>query len=133
VEKGTALVDQVGTTMTEVVSNISRVTDIMGGISAGSSEQALGVAQVSEAINSLDQTTQQNAALVEQMTAAADGLKMQAGDLMRSGSVSKRAPGRDAFVDRSDAAPVSRPIVPLQTRRVPALPPPNPCPTERRP
>ena len=82
VEQGTALVDQAGETMTEVVSSIKRVTDIMGEISAASNEQAAGVAQVGEAVGQMDQTTQQNAALVEQMAAAASSLKSQAQDLV---------------------------------------------------
>jgi len=60
-------VDQAGATMDEVVSSIKRVTDIMAEISAASNEQSLSVGQVGEAIGSIDQTTQQNAALVEEM------------------------------------------------------------------
>jgi methyl-accepting chemotaxis protein len=82
VEQGTHLVDQAGATMTEVVSSIRRVTDIMGEISAASTEQSLGVAQVGEAVTQMDQATQQNAALVEQMAAAASSLKSQAQDLV---------------------------------------------------
>jgi methyl-accepting chemotaxis protein len=83
VEQGTVLVDQAGTTMTEVVSSIRRVTDIMGEISAASSEQASGVAQIGDAVTKMDQSTQQNAALVEQMAAAAGSLKTQALDLVQ--------------------------------------------------
>jgi methyl-accepting chemotaxis protein len=83
VEHGTALVDQAGVTMTEVVSSIKRVTDIMGEISAASNEQSLGVSQVGEAVSQMDQTTQQNAALVEQMAAAASSLKSQAQELVQ--------------------------------------------------
>ena len=83
VEQGTSLVDKAGDTMTEVVSSIRRVTDIMGEISAASSEQAAGVSQVGEAVQSMDQVTQQNAALVEQMAAAASSLKSQAHDLVQ--------------------------------------------------
>jgi methyl-accepting chemotaxis protein len=82
VEQGTALVDKAGVTMTEVVSSIRRVTDIMGEISTASNEQALGVAQVGEAVTHMDQATQQNAALVEQMAAAASSLKSQADELV---------------------------------------------------
>jgi methyl-accepting chemotaxis protein len=82
VERGTTLVDQAGVTMTEVVSSIKRVTDIVGEISAASNEQALGVFQVGEAVTHMDQATQQNAALVEEMAAAASGLKSQAQDLV---------------------------------------------------
>ena len=82
VGQGTHLEDTAGSTMTEVVSAIRRVTDIMGEISAASSEQSQGVSQVGEAITQMDQATQQNAALVEQSAAAADSLKTQAGQLV---------------------------------------------------
>jgi methyl-accepting chemotaxis protein len=89
VEQGTTLVDQAGTTMTEVVGSIRRVTDLMGEISAASIEQSAGVSQVSEAVTSLDQVTQQNAALVEEMAAAASSLKSQAQELVQRVSVFK--------------------------------------------
>jgi len=89
VDQGTALVDQAGTTMTEVVSAIKRVTDIMGEISAASHEQSLGVSQVGEAVMQMDQVTQQNAALVEEMAAAASSLKSQAQDLVSTVAVFK--------------------------------------------
>ena len=87
VEQGTQLVDKAGETMTEVVAAIRRVTDIMGEISAASSEQSAGVAQVGEAVTQMDQVTQQNAALVEEMAAAASSLKSQAEDLVQVVSV----------------------------------------------
>jgi methyl-accepting chemotaxis protein-1 (serine sensor receptor) len=89
VEHGTLLVDQAGATMTEVVTSIRRVTDIMGEISSASTEQSLGVAQVGEAVSQMDQSTQQNAALVEQMAAAASALKSQADDLVHAVAVFK--------------------------------------------
>lgn len=82
VAQGTALVDNAGTTMNEVVISIKRVTDLMGEISAASNEQSLGVSQIGEAVTQMDQVTQQNAALVEEMAAAATSLKMQAQDLV---------------------------------------------------
>ena len=82
VEQGSALVDRAGVTMTEVVSSIRRVADLMGEISAASNEQAAGVAQVGEAVTQMDQVTQQNAALVEEMAAAASSLKSQAQELV---------------------------------------------------
>jgi methyl-accepting chemotaxis protein len=87
VEQGSALVGQAGETMTEVVSSIRRVTDIMGEISAATSEQASGVAEVGQAVAQMDQATQQNAALVEQMAAAAGSLKSQAEDLVQTVAV----------------------------------------------
>jgi uncharacterized phage infection (PIP) family protein YhgE len=84
VEQGTVLVDKAGETMAEVVSSIRRVADIMGEISAASNEQALGVAQVGEAVMQMDQATQQNAALVKEMAAAGRSLKSQAGELVQT-------------------------------------------------
>ena len=91
VEQGSALVDKAGATMTEVVTAIRRVTDIMGEISAASSEQSAGVGQVGEAVTQMDQATQQNAALVEEMAAAAASLNTQAGELVEAVAVFKLA------------------------------------------
>ena len=82
VKQGTALVDHAGATMSDVVAAIQRVTEIMGSISAASREQAMGVSQVEVAVLGLDDVTQQNAALVEEMAAAASSLKGQADELV---------------------------------------------------
>ncbi|PJI98133.1 methyl-accepting chemotaxis protein-1 (serine sensor receptor) [Acidovorax sp. 69] len=87
VEHGTALVDKAGNTMSEVVTSIRNVTHIMGEISAASSEQSSGVTQVGEAVTLMDQATQQNAALVEEMAAAASSLRGQADDLVSAVAV----------------------------------------------
>jgi methyl-accepting chemotaxis protein len=94
VEQGTTLVDQAGQTIGEVVASIRRVTDIMGEISAASTEQSSGVAQVGQAVSQMDQVTQQNAALVEESAAAAESLKSQAGTLVQAVSVFKLAHGQ---------------------------------------
>ncbi len=91
VEQGTALVDRAGVTMGEIVKSIQRVTAIVGEISSASSEQSTGVGQVGQAITQMDQTTQQNAALVEQSAAAAESLHQQAGQLLESVAVFKLA------------------------------------------
>ncbi|MES2878726.1 MAG: methyl-accepting chemotaxis protein [Pseudomonadota bacterium] len=122
VEQGNALVDQAGVTMTEVVSSIRRVTDIMGEISAASTEQSLGVAQVGEAITQMDQATQQNAALVEESAAAADSLKTQAQQLVQAVAVFKLASDgaqNDALAKRL----ATRPAAPNQTLNVTRLKP----------
>ena len=90
VEQGSTLVNHAGETMTEVVSSIRRVTDIMGEISAASAAQAQGVAEVSDAVTQMDQATQQNAALVEEMAAAASSLRTQAQDLVQTVAVFHR-------------------------------------------
>ena len=89
VEQGTALVDQAGSTMIDVVSSIRQVTELMGEISTSSNEQASGVAQVVEAVAQMDQATQQNAALVEEIAAAASSLEQQAQSLVATVSVFK--------------------------------------------
>jgi methyl-accepting chemotaxis protein len=91
VEQGTALVDQAGATMTEVVGSIKRVTHIMAEISAASAEQSAGVSQVGEAVGQMDQATQQNAALVEESAAAAENMKLQAQQLVQAVAVFKLA------------------------------------------
>jgi methyl-accepting chemotaxis protein len=83
VEHGTTLVDKAGETMTEVVTSIQQVTAIMAEINVASNEQAMGVSQIGEAVQSMDRVTQQNAALVEEMAAAASSLKSQAEDLVQ--------------------------------------------------
>ena len=79
--------DQAGATMSQVVSEIRRVTQIMGEISAASSEQSTGMAQVGEAVGQMDQATQQNAALVEETAAAAESLRHQADKLVQAVSL----------------------------------------------
>jgi methyl-accepting chemotaxis protein-2 (aspartate sensor receptor) len=91
VEAGSTLVNQAGTTMDEVVSSIRRVTSIMGEISAASSEQTAGVSRVGVAVTQMDQSTQQNAALVEEMAAAAASLRAQANELVQSVATFKLA------------------------------------------
>ncbi len=134
VEQGSALVDQAGITMSEVVSSIRRVTDIVGEISSASNEQSLGVSQIGEAVTQMDQVTQQNAALVEQMAAAASGLKTQAQDLVQvvavfkldDHSAAQSLPGATpASPHRSiSAARQARPALPRTSgARARALPP----------
>ncbi|KDB06906.1 methyl-accepting chemotaxis sensory transducer [Burkholderia sp. lig30] len=78
INSGTKFVDQAGDTMHDVVSSITRVTEIMGEIAAASHEQSRGIDQVGQAVTQMDQMTQQNAALVEQSAAAAQSLDEQA-------------------------------------------------------
>ncbi len=75
---GTELADQAGSTMTEIVSSIQKVTGIMSEIMTATQEQRSGIEQINEAIVQLDDTTQQNAALVEEAAAAAKSLQDQA-------------------------------------------------------
>jgi methyl-accepting chemotaxis protein len=81
VSAGSALVERAGSTMNEVVASVRRVTGVVAEISAATQEQSGGINEVNLAITQMDETTQQNAALVEQAAAAADSLKGQAGNL----------------------------------------------------
>ena len=107
VEAGSQLVGQAGTTMSEVVTSVDRVKDVIGEISNASVEQKAGIDQISNAINTMDSVTQQNAALVEQAAAAAEALEEQVASLSEAVSIFKlneqhtsshraahRAPGR---------------------------------------
>jgi len=78
VESGSRLVADAGTAMQEILGSVKRVTDIIGEISVASREQAQGVTRINGAVAQLDQGTQQNAALVEESTAAAESLREQA-------------------------------------------------------
>jgi methyl-accepting chemotaxis protein len=81
VDSGTRLVADAGSTMTEIVASVQRVSDIIGEISAAAAEQSGGIGQVNQAVTQLDQATQQNAALVEESAAAAESLQAQAHQL----------------------------------------------------
>jgi methyl-accepting chemotaxis protein len=78
VDSGSKLVDEAGIAMTEIVTSVKRVNDIIGEIASATIEQSGGIEQVNQAVGQLDQMTQQNAALVEESAAAAASLKDQA-------------------------------------------------------
>ncbi|MCL1498859.1 methyl-accepting chemotaxis protein [Xanthomonas nasturtii] len=108
VADGSVLVHSAGKTMGEIVSSVQRVTDIMGEISAASQEQSSGIEQVNQTVTHMDEATQQNAALVEEATAAARSLEEQAVGLTEAVAVFK--------IDAAYAAPTvratpSRPVV----------------------
>ncbi len=145
VEAGSRLVANAGTTMTEIVGSVQRVTDIIGEISAATAEQSDGMGQISSAVNHLDQMTQQNAALVEESAAAAQslsdqattlaqvmsGFKLVAGPAVSMSTApsvpaaphpqpSMRAPGSSAAL--AAAQPAARPAASSPTSKPPAAP-----------
>jgi methyl-accepting chemotaxis protein-1 (serine sensor receptor) len=87
VRSGSALVGEAGRTMEEIIAAVQRVTDIMGEIAAASEEQSGGIGEVARAVSQMDEVTQQNAALVEQASAAAHSLQEQADRLRTAVSV----------------------------------------------
>jgi methyl-accepting chemotaxis protein len=89
VENGSRLVSDAGVSMNDIVMQVKRVNDLISEISAASIEQSTGVGQIGDAVNQLDQVTQQNAALVEESAAAAESLKHQAASLAQTVAVFK--------------------------------------------
>jgi methyl-accepting chemotaxis protein len=89
VDAGSKLVEQAGSTMTEIVDSIQHLTDIMADITAAGREQSAGIEQVNQAITQMDEVTQQNAALVEEAAAASQSLQDQATHLSEIVSVFK--------------------------------------------
>ncbi|MEJ6007670.1 methyl-accepting chemotaxis protein [Paucibacter sp. AS339] len=89
VDVGTQLVASAGSTMTEIVMQVSRVNDLIAEISAATVEQTSGISQINEAVVQLDQVTQQNAALVEESAAAAESMSQQASSLVKTVGVFK--------------------------------------------
>ena len=81
VEAGARQVDQAGTSMADIVSQVQRVSQLISELSTASGEQSTGIHQVGDAVAQLDQVTQQNAALVEESAAAAESLRVQAAKL----------------------------------------------------
>jgi chromosome segregation ATPase len=122
VETGSKLVNDAGQTMSDIVAQVKRVTDLIGEITSSTLEQSNGIGQVNQAVTQLDQMTQQNAALVEQSAAAAESLKEQADKLAKAVAIFKlsrsearqviaeaQAASRNAIVARAAPAPKARP------------------------
>ncbi|WP_281004349.1 methyl-accepting chemotaxis protein [Paraburkholderia sp. D15] len=89
VTEGSTLVQDAGQTMGEIVRSVKRVTDIIGDIASASAEQSTGIEQVNLAVSQMDEMTQQNAALVEQATAAAQAMANQAQSLRAAVAIFK--------------------------------------------
>jgi methyl-accepting chemotaxis protein len=126
VENGSKLVNDAGQTMSDIVTQVKRVTDLIGEITSSTLEQSSGITQVNQAVTQLDQMTQQNAALVEQSAAAAQSLKEQADRLAQAVAIFKlsRRETAQAIVQAQAAAKAAVPA------RVAAT---TPRPTTRKP
>jgi len=121
VDDGSTLVDQSGKTLEEIVSAVKRVSDIIAEITAASQEQASGIDQVNKAIMRMDETTQQNAALVEETTSASQSMKDQAKELLRQIAIFKIS-GSDGNTGGRVEAPKSRGMASASPRPVSAIP-----------
>jgi methyl-accepting chemotaxis protein-1 (serine sensor receptor) len=114
VDSGTVLVGTAGETMADIVSAVTRVTDIMGEIASASDEQSKGIDQVGTAVTEMDRVTQQNASLVEESATAAAALEDQASRLTQAVAVfrvrkeSGFTPAAKASTVKPAASPVAR-------------------------
>jgi septal ring factor EnvC (AmiA/AmiB activator) len=97
--------------MEEIVAQVQHVSQLIGEISSATSEQATGIGQVGDAINQLDQVTQQNAALVEESAAAADSLRQQAARLAEVVRVFKLGGASDAVQPLARAEAANSPVI----------------------
>ncbi|MDF7787885.1 methyl-accepting chemotaxis protein [Pantoea stewartii] len=116
VNEGSTLVDQAGTTMDEIVLSVTQVKDIMSEIAAASDEQNRGISQIAQAMTEMDTTTQQNAALVEESSAAASSLESQAEALEKTVAVF-RVPSNKKSVVASQAVSSAAPKVVVSARQ----------------
>ncbi|HEX6957067.1 MAG TPA: methyl-accepting chemotaxis protein [Ferrovibrio sp.] len=126
VKSGAALVNQAGESLTEIVSAVKKVADIVGEIAAASREQATGLEQVNTAVASMDEMTQRNGALVEETSASAQSLSGQAAELANLVGFFKLAAGEAMAATRPAAmkATAATPIAakPAAAKPVPAKP-----------
>jgi methyl-accepting chemotaxis protein len=119
VDAGSKLVDDAGKTMTDIVNSVHRVAEIMGGITAASEEQSVGIGEVSRALGQIDDITQQNAALVEQAAAAAESLQEQSNTLARAVATFRL---NGAATQSAIGTPANKPAPPRTVNSPPALP-----------
>jgi methyl-accepting chemotaxis protein len=118
VEVGSKLVEQAGSTITEIVESVKHVTDIVGEISSASEEQSAGIEQVNTAVSQMDLVTQQNAALVEEAAAATQSMAGQANELRQAVAVFRIADTAPSTSRMS--APRNEPRRPAPTVRTPS-------------
>jgi len=122
VEGGAKLVQEAGTTMTEVVSSFARVAQLVTDISGASREQSAGIDQISRAVGQMDEVTQQNAALVEEAAAAAESLEDQARGLVQVVAMFKLDERSPRPAPAALSAPVLRDATPKQLGRATKAP-----------
>jgi len=120
VKTGADLVKNAGSTLDEILGSVKRVADIVGEIAAASAEQASGIDQVNSAVTQMDQMTQQNAALVEESTAAAHALEEQSRELNQQMAFfqvgAQAAQAAAAHVPAARAKPAAKPVVHAQPK-----------------
>ncbi|RTL72534.1 MAG: HAMP domain-containing protein [Hyphomicrobiales bacterium] len=109
VAEGVELVAETGKALERILAQVNDINKVVIDIASGAKEQATGLSEVNSAINQMDQATQQNAAMVEESTAASHALAQEAGELARLIGQFRVEGGRPQAVTRSSAAPARRP------------------------
>ena len=133
VAAGSRQVAEAGSTMNDIVTQTHRVAELISDIGAATQEQSQGVTQVSDAVQQLDQVTQQNASLVEESAAAADSLNKQAAQLVQLVSVfrlDENATRPQAALSKSTTVAAAVPARAQTARPSPALAPAVPRPAQ---
>jgi methyl-accepting chemotaxis protein len=120
VQEGVGLVNQAGTSLTEILASIKQVADIVAEIASASHEQSTGIDQINKALNQMDEVTQQNSALVEENAASAKTLEHQSETMNEKVAFFKLDEHAEAHVVKTPApAPVTR-LAAKPARREPA-------------
>jgi methyl-accepting chemotaxis protein len=114
VDAGAKLAGGAGSTMEEIVASVTRVSQLINQIATATTEQSSGIAQANAAVSQLDKVTQQNAALVEESTAASESLRQLALEMSEAVSVFRLAEGK------APAAPALRSVKPAPLAQAPA-------------
>lgn len=121
ITRGAKLVDEAGQTMTEVVTAVSNVTDIMSKIANASIEQSSGMEQIYIAINQIDLVTQQNSALVEEAARASESLEQQTQQMNNLVDVFKVSPLPQEVLSQQE--PIKKNYLKIEKRKINMLPP----------
>ncbi len=123
VQRGVKLVGETGQALNGIVTQVAEIDGLISGMARASQEQATGLSQVNIAVNQMDQVTQQNAAMVEEATAAASTLRSEAGELVRLVSgfktdhvVHAHPAKRLEAADPARHRPVRNPVAQVQSR-----------------
>ena len=120
VQRGVKLVGDTGESLTGIVLKVAEIDGLISGIAQASQEQATGLNEVNSAVNQMDQVTQQNAAMVEEATAAASSLRTEAGELMRLMGGFRTGTGHSAprleVADVNRHRPQRNPVAAVQSR-----------------
>ncbi|MCR5879175.1 methyl-accepting chemotaxis protein [Phenylobacterium sp. J367] len=115
VGRGVELVDRTGSFIDRIVERVAQIDGLVGEIAAGAQEQSKGIAEVNTAVNQMDQLTQQNAAMVEESTAASHALSQEADVLDRSVARFKVSGGGEKAAPARPAAPPPRTVTAMKT------------------